>query len=92
MRLAGALQGAGRLAIHPGHEVPAVAFIAHVKRINNEAHFRLRTTDHEFVRWDRCELVRIDVLIGAEHTPAREVAFCIDQQELELMADKVMLN
>jgi len=79
----------GRLGLHPGHEVPAVAFLAHVKRINNEAHLRLNAATTDYVRWRDCRPVTIRVSVGAEHTPAREIEFTLDQKELEAMADSI---
>lgn len=79
----------GRLGLHPGHEVPAVAFVAHVKRVDGEAHLRLNAATTEFVRWRDCRPVRICVSIGAEHTPARAIEFTIELSELEAMADSI---
>jgi hypothetical protein len=83
-------QGSGRLALHPGHEVPAVAFLANVKRSNGEAHLRLDATTTDYVLWRRCPPVVIRVSIGAEDCITRDIEFTIEPSELELMAEHMV--
>jgi hypothetical protein len=84
------VQGTGRLALHPGHEVPAVAFLAHVKRVEGQAYLRLDASTRDYVLWRHCPPVTINVSIGAEHCAAREIEFTIGPNELELMAEHMV--
>jgi hypothetical protein len=83
-------QGSDRFAIHPGYEVPAVAFRAHIRIVNNVVHFGLDpNTNDYYVRFDRLQPIDIEVSIGAEHTAALDVSFKIDNAEMEVMAERV---
>lgn len=85
-------QAGSESPLHPGQELPAVMLLAHVRRIGDEAHYRLNARSRDFVAWDQCDPIQIEVTIGAEDTPAREISFTIEQDELERMADNVVLR
>jgi hypothetical protein len=76
--------------MHPGYEIPAVAFRAHIKCLAYVYHFALDPNKNEYLRFDRCQPIHFEVSIGAEHTPARDIYFSIDPAEMEIMADRVV--
>jgi hypothetical protein len=75
------------LALHPGIELPAVAFVAGLRYAGEWAHYRLDAANKNYVAYDKCPIVHIHVSVGAENSPARDIEFSLDQAKLEEMAE-----
>jgi hypothetical protein len=86
------VQGTSHLVIHPGLDVPAAAFLAHIKHVNGDVQYRLNASTRDYVWYAKCPIVQIKVAVGAENTPSREIEFSINQSELELMAEHLIFK
>lgn len=86
------IQGTNDIVIHPGLGVPVAAFLAQIKHISGDVHYRLDARTRDYIRFDECPPVQFKVAVGAENTPARNVEFSLGQDELEIMAERLIHN
>ena len=86
------VQSTSELAIHPGRQIPATAFMAQVRHMNDWVHYRLDAKTRNYLPYDKCPNVQIVIAVGAENTPAREIEFSIGQAKLEVMAERLIFT